>query len=85
MVQRTEETEGTKTAFITVVGADMRSSKTYTVTAKNTSGIKKPEMIIPNKTSVTSYGIDGRPVNHAQKGQIIIVRQADGKTVKVRK
>ncbi|MBP5277038.1 MAG: hypothetical protein J6Z18_00895, partial [Prevotella sp.] len=73
------------TAFITVVGADMRSSKTYTVTAKNTSGIKKPEMIIPNKTSVTSYGIDGRPVNHAQKGQIIIVRQADGKTVKVRK
>lgn len=86
VVQRTEETEEAKTAFITVVSADMRGSKTYKVTAKkDTNGIQKPEMVLPDQSPVTSYGIDGRPVNHAQKGQIIIVRQADGKTVKVRK
>ncbi|MBO5602374.1 MAG: hypothetical protein J5957_07215, partial [Prevotella sp.] len=72
----------TKSAVITVLAADMRSSNTYKVTVKNTSGIKQTTATTKN-TSVTRYGIDGRRVNHARKGQVIIIKQADGKTVKV--
>ncbi len=82
VVQRTEENEGTKTAFITVVAADMRSTTTYTVSATNTDGIHQPTTVKP--TTGIRYNIDGRPVTHPQKGQIIIIRQADGQTVKVR-
>jgi len=82
ILQTTEETDTTKSAVITVLAADMRSSNTYKVTVKNTSGIKQTTATTKN-TSVTRYGIDGRRVNHARKGQVIIIKQADGKTVKV--
>ena len=82
ILQTTEETDTTKSAVITVLAADMRSSNTYKVTAKNTSGIKQTTATTKN-TSVNRYGIDGRPVNQARKGQVIIIKQADGKTVKV--
>ena len=82
ILQSIEETDTTKSAVITVLAADMRSSNTYKVTVKNTSGIKQTTATTKN-TSVTRYGIDGRRVNHARKGQVIIIKQADGKTVKV--
>lgn len=82
ILQTTEETDTTKSAVITVLAADMRSSNTYKVTVKNTSGIKQTTATTKN-TSVTRYGIDGRRVNQARKGQVIIIKQADGKTVKV--
>jgi len=82
ILQSIEETDTTKSAVITVLAADMRSSNTYKVTVKNTSGIKQTTATTKN-TSVTRYGIDGRHVNHARKGQVIIIKQADGKTVKV--
>lgn len=81
ILQTTEETDTTKSAVITVLAADMRSSNTYKVTVKNTSGIH--QTATTKNTSVTRYGIDGRRVNHARKGQMIIIKQADGKTVKV--
>lgn len=84
ILQSIEETDTTKSAVITVLAADMRSSNTYKVTVKNTSGIKQTTATTKN-TSVTRYGIDGRRVNHARKGQVIIIKQADGKTVKVLK
>ena len=82
ILQTTEETDTTKSAVITVLAADMRSSNTYKVTVKNTSGIKQTTATTKS-TSVTRYGIDGRRVNQARKGQVIITKQADGKTVKV--
>ncbi|MBP3826839.1 MAG: PCMD domain-containing protein [Prevotella sp.] len=82
ILQTTEETDTTKSAVITVLAADMRSSNTYKVTVKNTSGIKQTTATTKS-TSVTRYGIDGRRVNQARKGQVIIIKQADGKTVKV--
>ena len=82
ILQTTEETDTTKSAVITVLAADMRSSNTYKVTVKNTSGIKQTTATTKN-TSVTRYGIDGRRMKHARKGQVIIIKQADGKTVKV--
>lgn len=81
ILQSIEETDTTKSAVITVLAADMRSSNTYKVTVKNTSGIH--QTATTKNTSVTRYGIDGRRVNHARKGQVIIIKQADGKTVKV--
>ncbi len=84
ILQSIEETDTTKSAVITVLAADMRSSNTYKVTVKNTSGIKQTTATTKS-TSVTRYGIDGRRVNQARKGQVIIIKQADGKTVKVLK
>lgn len=84
ILQSIEETDTTKSAVITVLAADMRSSNTYKVTVKNTSGIKQTTATTKS-TSVTRYGIDGRLVNQARKGQVIIIKQADGKTVKVLK
>ena len=82
ILQTTEETDTTKSAVITVLAADMRSSNTYKVTVKNTSGIKQTTATTKS-TTVSRYGIDGRRVNNARKGQVIIIKQADGKTVKV--
>ena len=74
-----EDTEGK--VIIDVFSADLRSHSTYTVNYQKTAdGICSP--LTRHSAVDTYYNINGQRVDNPQKGQIVIVRQADGKIMK---
>ena len=79
-----EQKEDGEYAVIKVYSADLRSSNTYTI--KLNSNGSTSIISIPTSTASsadTYYNIDGTQVTSPQKGRVVIVRKADGSTMKV--
>ncbi len=72
----------TEKVIIDVFAADLRSQSTYTVSyRKDTNGIE-----LPNSAPTTHYyNIKGQRIDQPQKGQLVIVRQANGRVLKIQK
>jgi hypothetical protein len=67
-----------------VYAADIRSSHAYTIKHNNngsTPVITMPSMVA--STVNTYYNIDGMQLTSSQKCRVVIVKKADGITVKV--
>lgn len=71
----------TNTAKILIVSADLTSTSTYNVAFINGTGIKN---IVGggNNVSKEIYNLNGQKVKSMKKGDIYVVKYADGKTVK---
>ncbi|MBR1469574.1 MAG: PCMD domain-containing protein [Prevotella sp.] len=77
-----KEDENGKSAVITVISADLLTSSTYTVNFKVSTGIDE---VNPSETTSANayYNLSGMKVATPRQGQIYIVKQADGRIVKV--
>ena len=78
----TSETAAGRQAVITVYAADLLSSTTYTVSMPGSAqGIA--ELNATPQQPQRVYTVDGRQLSSKHSGQVSIVRQADGRVVKV--
>ena len=70
---------------IDVFAADLRSRSTYTVSyKKDTQGVQNLAQS-PRSVANTYYNIKGQRVNNLREGQLVIVRQVDGRVAKFQK
>lgn len=80
-----EPVEGGVKATVTVTSNDLKDIHEYVINIKGaTTGISKTETIAGN-SAVKMYNINGQRVNNTDRKGLYIIRQADGKTVKVLK
>lgn len=80
-----ENVDGGVKATVTVTSDDLKSSNVYTLNIKGvTTGVNNVETSTGNGTT-TIYNTNGQRVNSMSQKGLYIVRQADGKTVKVMK
>ena len=78
----TQDAGEAKQAVITVYAADLLSATTYIVNMKKSAqGIE--EIASTPQMQQRSYTIDGRQLSSKHSGQVTIVRQADGRVVKL--
>jgi hypothetical protein len=80
----TETTTG-ETVLVTVASADLKTTKNYTLNITDTTQGGISNISTDNVQPVAVYNINGQRIEHMQQHGFYIVKQADGKTVKVLK